>query len=90
MAGELWLKLLFFCFQGSTACARCSCNIILFIYLYYSLVDVYQDVLVGSVRAGVCAYFLFFTMDIAWASVRGAGARRRCLFRVRMCVYIIF
>ena len=69
------------------ACARCSCNIILFIYLYYVLADVYQDVLVGSVRVCACAYFLFFTMDTAWASVRGASARRRCLFHVRMRIY---
>ena len=31
--------------------------------------------------------FLFFTMDTAWAPVRGASARRRYLFRVCMRIY---
>lgn len=39
--------------------------------MYYVLVDVYQEVPVGSVRVGVCAYFLFFTMDTARASAQG-------------------
>ena len=71
MVGEPRLKLLFFCFQGSPACARCTWNIILFIYLYYVLVDVYQEVPVSSVRVGGCAYFFIFTMDTACASVQG-------------------
>ena len=53
------------------------------------LVDVYQDVLVGSVRYVRAHIFLFFTMDTAWASVRGAGARRRYLFRVCMRIYYL-
>lgn len=72
--GRATAETFIFLFSRLPACARCSCNIILFIYLYYVLVDVYQDVLVGSVRVCACAYFLFFTMDTVCASAQGGCA----------------
>lgn len=89
MAVEQRLKLLFFCFQGSPACARCTWNIILFIYLYYVLVDVYQDVLVGSVRVCACAYFLFFYYGHR-VYVRARRVRVGAAYLACVCAYILF
>ena len=89
MVVEQRLKLLFFCFQGSPACARCSCNIILFIYLYYVLADVYQDVLVGSVRVCVCAYFFIFYYGHR-VGVRAGRVRVGAVHFACVCAYILF
>ena len=92
--GELWLKLLFFCFQGFTACARCSCNIILFIYLYYSLVlctcrYIPRSTCRFSTRRRVRIFFYF----LLWTPrVRPCAGRVRvgAIYSACVCAYILF